>query len=45
MSVPGRGFYAVSTLSGMAFGGLAVAVPMHVAALHRPASLASCLPR
>ena len=43
MSGPGRGFYAVSTLSGMAFGGLAVAVPMHVAALHRPASLAGQL--
>jgi Major Facilitator Superfamily len=42
-SGPGRGFYAVAALSGMAFGGLAVAVPMHVAALHRPASLAGQL--
>ena len=43
MPGPGRGFYAAATLSGMAFGGLAVAVPMHVAALHRPASLAGQL--
>ncbi len=39
----GRGFYVAAGLSGMAFGVLAVAVPMHVAALHRPASLAGQL--
>jgi MFS family permease len=39
----GRGFYPVSALSGMAFGVLAVAVPLHVGALHRPASLAGQL--
>jgi MFS family permease len=43
MRSPGRGFYPVAALSGMAFGGLAVAVPMHVAALGRPASLAGQL--
>ena len=43
MRALGRGFYAVAGLSGMAFGVLAVAVPMHVAALHRPASLAGQL--
>jgi hypothetical protein len=40
---PERRFYPVAALSGVAFGGLAVAVPMHVAALHRPASLAGQL--
>jgi hypothetical protein len=39
----GRRFFAAAGLSGMAFGVLAVAVPMHVAALHRPASVAGQL--
>jgi len=43
MRALGRGFYVAAGLSGMAFGVLAVAVPMHVAALHRPASLAGQL--
>jgi Major Facilitator Superfamily len=43
MRALGRGFYAAAGLSGMAFGVLAVAVPMHVAALHKPASLAGQL--
>jgi MFS family permease len=43
MRALGRGFYTAAGLSGMAFGVLAVAVPMHVAALHRPASLAGQL--
>jgi MFS family permease len=43
MRSPGRGFYAAAGLSGTAFGVLAVAVPMHVAALHRPASVAGQL--
>ena len=38
-----RGFYPVATLSGLSFGVLAVAVPLHVAALHRPATLAGQL--
>jgi MFS family permease len=41
--VTGRGFYPVAALSGLAFGVLAVGVPLHVAALHRPASLAGQL--
>jgi MFS family permease len=43
MRAPERGFYPVATLSGLSFGVLAVAVPLHVAALHRPASLAGQL--
>jgi hypothetical protein len=43
MRTLGRGFFAAAGLSGMAFGVLAVAVPMHVAALHRPASVAGQL--
>ena len=35
-----RSFYAVAAMSGMLFGVMAVSVPLHVAALHRPASLA-----
>ncbi|MDX6592832.1 MAG: hypothetical protein QOJ13_2028 [Gaiellales bacterium] len=41
--VTGRGFYPVAALSGLAFGVLAVGVPLHVAALNRPASLAGQL--
>ncbi|HSD01052.1 MAG TPA: MFS transporter [Gaiellales bacterium] len=40
MRTLGRSFFVAAGLSGMAFGVLAVAVPMHVAALHRPASVA-----
>ena len=40
MNNPRRGFYPVAALSGLSFGVLAVAVPLHVAAMHRPASLA-----
>jgi hypothetical protein len=40
MSTPERGFYPVASLSGLSFGVLAVAVPLHVAAMHLPASLA-----
>jgi len=36
----GRAFYAVAALDGMMFGVLALSVPMHIEALHRPASLA-----
>src|SRR6185437_3721096 len=36
----GRAFYAVAALDGMMFGVLALSVPMHLEALHRPASLA-----
>ena len=43
MSNPRRGFYPVAALSGLSFGVLAVAVPLHVAAMHRPASLAGQL--
>ena len=43
MRTLGRGFFAAAGLSGMAFGVLAVAVPMHVAALHLPASVAGQL--
>ena len=35
-----RAFYAVAVLSGVVFGVMAVSVPLHVAAVHRPASLA-----
>jgi MFS family permease len=37
------GFYPVAAFSGLSFGVLAVAVPLHVAATHRPASLAGQL--
>ena len=40
MPALGRVFYTVAGLSGVGFGVVAVAVPVHVAALHRPASLA-----
>jgi MFS family permease len=43
MSTPERGFYPVAALSGLSFGVLAVAVPLHVAAMHLPASLAGQL--
>ena len=43
MSHPRRGFYPVAALSGLSFGVLAVALPLHVAAMHRPASLAGQL--
>jgi MFS family permease len=43
MAEPARGFYPVAALTGLAFGVLAVGVPLHVAALHRPASLAGQL--
>jgi MFS family permease len=43
MAATRRGFYPVAALSGLSFGVLAVAVPLHVAAMHRPASLAGQL--
>jgi MFS family permease len=43
MTARRRGFYPVAALSGLSFGVLAVAVPLHVAAMHRPASLAGQL--
>ena len=35
-----RAFFAVAGLDGMLFGVMALSVPMHIEALHRPASLA-----
>jgi hypothetical protein len=35
-----RAFFAVAALDGMLFGVMALSVPMHIEALHRPASLA-----
>ncbi len=42
-STPESGFYPVAALSGLSFGVLAVAVPLHVAAMHLPATLAGQL--